>query len=36
LAFEAPFEEEHGVGVLTDGVAILGTGYRYDVTPFKK
>jgi hypothetical protein len=34
LAFEAPFEEEHGVGVLTDGVAILGTGYSYDVTPF--
>jgi len=36
LKFEAPFEEEHGVGVLTDGISILGTGYSHDVGPFMK
>jgi hypothetical protein len=35
VCFEALFEEEHGVGVLTDGVKILGTGYSMDVGPFK-
>jgi hypothetical protein len=35
LSFEAPFEEEHGVGVLTDGDTIRGTGYSGDVSPFK-
>jgi hypothetical protein len=35
LSFSAAFEEEHGVGVLTDGRSILGTGYSADVTPFK-
>ena len=35
LSFHAAFEPEHGVGILTDGEAILGTGYDYDVTPFK-
>ena len=35
LYFGAAFEEEHGVGVLTDGERILGTGYSLDVTPFK-
>lgn len=34
LSFHAPFEREHGVGVLTDGEALLGTGYSSDVTPF--
>jgi len=34
MSFDAPFEEEHGVGVLTDGDIILGTGYTYDVRPF--
>ena len=29
-----PFEEEHGVGVLTDGRTILGTGYSSDVSPY--
>jgi hypothetical protein len=35
LSFDAPFEEEHGVGVLTDGSAILGTGYSGDASPFR-
>lgn len=33
--FGASFEEEHGVGVLTDGKDILGLGYGWDVRPFK-
>lgn len=36
LTFGVPFEEEHGVGVLTDGAAILGTGYSGDVRPFRE
>ena len=36
LSFAAAFEEEHGVGILTDGKAIIGIGYSSDVTPFKK
>jgi predicted DNA-binding WGR domain protein len=36
LSFAAAFEEEHGVGVLTDGKTILGIGYSADVSPFKK
>jgi hypothetical protein len=35
LTFNAPFEEEHDVGVLTDGKKVLGTGYATDVTPFE-
>jgi hypothetical protein len=35
LSFHAAFEPEHGVGVLTDGDSIVGTGYDYDVTPFE-
>lgn len=31
----APFEIEHGVGVLTDGVTIIGIGYAGDVERFK-
>lgn len=34
LRFYAVFEEEHGVGVLTDGRKILGTGYSIDATPY--
>ncbi|MBC8140804.1 MAG: hypothetical protein H7Y38_05120 [Armatimonadetes bacterium] len=34
LSFHAAFEEEHGVGILTDGEIILGTGYCYDVSPY--
>jgi len=34
ISFAAVFEEEHGVGVLTDGKSVLGTGYSSDVTPF--
>jgi len=30
LNFDAAFEEEHGVGVLTDGLEILGLGYSGD------
>jgi hypothetical protein len=36
LSFAAAFEEEHGVGILTDGKSILGIGYSSDVTLFKK
>jgi hypothetical protein len=35
LAFSALFEEEHGVGILTDGSTILGTGYACDVSPYE-
>ena len=34
LCFGAPFEEEHGIGILTDGKTVLGTGYSSDVMPF--
>ena len=34
LAFWASFEEEHGVGVLTDGETVLGLGYQSDAEPF--
>ena len=34
LSFYAPFEEEHGVGILTDGDVILGIGNTSDVFPF--
>jgi hypothetical protein len=30
LHFRAAFESEHGVAVLTDGIAVLGTGYLSD------
>src|SRR5690349_5773992 len=36
LSFSAPFEDEHGVGVLTDGKSVVGLGYSVDVEPFKK
>lgn len=35
LSFIAPFEEEHGLGILTDGRSVLGIGYSCDVTPFQ-
>jgi hypothetical protein len=35
LRFDAAFEQEHGIGVLTDGQRVLGNGYAYDVSPFK-
>lgn len=35
LSFSAPFEDEHGVGVMTDGQSVLGIGYSCDVTPFE-
>lgn len=34
LTFGALFEEEHGVGVLTDGKEILGTGYMGEAAAF--
>ena len=34
LNFHAAFEEEHGVGVLTDALEIRGLGFSSDVTPF--
>jgi hypothetical protein len=35
LCFSAPFEEEHNVGVLTDGEKVVGTGYHISVRPFQ-
>ena len=34
LNFDAKFEEEHGVGILTDGSEVIGIGYSGDVSPF--
>jgi hypothetical protein len=34
LHFHAASEEEHGIGVLTDGQRVLGIGYAGDVQPF--
>jgi hypothetical protein len=34
LCFHAPFEEEHNVGILTDGQEIIGIGHHLDVSPF--
>ncbi len=34
ICFEAAFDEEHGVGILTDGTRVFGTGYQLDVTPY--
>jgi len=35
LWFSALFEPEHGVGVLTDGIKVSGTGYQMSVRPFR-
>lgn len=35
LVFNAVFEEEHGLGILTDGNEILGIGFSGDIVPFK-
>lgn len=35
ICLEALFEMEHGVGILTDGSKIIGTGYETDVRPFR-
>ena len=35
LIFHAAFEEEHGLGILTDGLEILGLGYSGDASLFK-
>ena len=34
LCFWAKFEPEHGIGVLTDGHKVLGTGYMMEATPY--
>jgi hypothetical protein len=34
LWLHSGFEVEHGIGVLTDGYDILGTGYMMEVTPY--
>jgi hypothetical protein len=36
LNFHAGFDVEHGLGVLTNGVEILGIGYSADATRFKR
>lgn len=36
ISFEAVFEPEHGIGILTDGTQILGVGYEMDVSPFNQ
>ena len=35
LAFNASFEVEHGVGILTDANTIIGTGYIVSASPYK-
>jgi hypothetical protein len=35
IAFHAAFEPEHGVGILTDGNAILGIGFTLDVALYE-
>ena len=34
INFHSTFEEEHGVGVLTNGTKVIGIGYSGDVAPF--
>ncbi|MCO6045855.1 hypothetical protein NG895_18300 [Aeoliella sp. ICT_H6.2] len=34
ICFDAVFEMEHGIGILTDGTKIIGTGYASDARPF--
>jgi hypothetical protein len=34
IDFQAPFEDEHGLSVLTDGSKVVGIGFIYDVMPF--
>ncbi|MEM9251283.1 MAG: hypothetical protein AAGB29_02940 [Planctomycetota bacterium] len=34
MNFSALFEEDHGIGFLTDGQAVYGIGYAEDVPPF--
>ncbi len=36
IGFEALFEIEHGVGILTDGIRIAGTGYEMDASTFSR
>ena len=36
ITFEAAFDVEHGLGVLTDGNRVVGTGYQTSVTPYFK
>ena len=36
LNFNALFEEEHGLSILTDGKVILGTGYMHDAIPLEE
>ena len=35
ISFHAPFEEEHGVSVLSDGETVLGSGYMLDAELYK-
>jgi hypothetical protein len=35
ISFESVFEQEHGIGMLTDGKRILGIGYQTDASPFE-
>ena len=34
FTFQAAFDVEHGLGVLTNGTRVLGIGYQSDVMPF--
>jgi hypothetical protein len=36
IRFDAMFDGEHGLGVLTDGNRVLGTGYQMDAMPLFK
>jgi hypothetical protein len=35
ISFESVFEQEHGIGLLTDGERILGIGYSVDASAFE-
>lgn len=36
ILFEAAFDPEHGLGVLTDGSNVIGNGYQMSASPFLK
>jgi len=36
ICFDAAFETEHGLGILTDGYRVLGVGYLADVRPYRR
>lgn len=35
ISFQSPIDEEHGIGILTDGQDVIGIGYQTDTCPFE-